>query len=66
MLYIVSMLRLGTSGKVSIEMDRDFKVWLELCFYVIGYLEEVDIDVWLKLCGEFFVLMIEEKFRCEF
>ncbi|ABO95545.1 predicted protein [Ostreococcus lucimarinus CCE9901] len=65
MLYIVSMLRLGTSGKVPIEMDRDSKARLELCFHVIGHPEEADTDVWLKSCGESFALMIEEKLRRE-
>jgi coatomer subunit beta len=59
------MLRLGTSGKVPIEMDRDSKARLELCFHVIGHPEEADTDVWLKSCGQSFALMIEEKLRRE-
>jgi len=63
MLYIVSMLRLGMSDNLEIQMDRDSMSRLELCFHVISNPEEADMDVWLSACGLAFAQMIDEKLR---
>lgn len=65
MLYIVSILRLGASNTLQMQIDRDSKARLELCFHVISNPDEADTEVWLKSCGEAFAVMIEEKLRRE-
>lgn len=63
--YIVSMLRLGMSDTLPVEIDKDSKARLELCFHVISNPEDFNTDIWLKSCGESFALMIEDKLRRE-
>lgn len=61
MLYVTSMLRLGTAPGLGHPIDSDSSDRLRLCLQILAAPEPAVVDVWLRECRASFARMTREK-----